>query len=272
MKKIAIIISVLILFSICSPIDTVKKPVIKKEVLFLNLKKGIGMPYPQFQEDLTRSGASWYYNWGACPEGDTKCIPMTWNGEDPNLPVDYRGYLLFLNEPDRPEQANKTPEQAIILYKYYTNKYPNAKLVVGNTFGVSWNLKFKNLCASDSGCIMPSYWGFHSYYLDIYGVRRIINVYNEYHAQIGGIWWITEFANVHGEVYSDNEMVKYFENTPWIEKYAIFCNRAMGTESWFPTSWHDFQLFQWDTGEITPVGKWYAFGLKDIYLPFIIDY
>lgn len=251
---------------------TVKPTAIKKEVSITNLKKGIGMPYSEFKEDFEKSGASWYYNWGRCPSDDQACIPMTWGGEDPSLPLDYDGYLLFLNEPDRPDQANKTPEEALILYKYFTSKYPDAKMIVGNIFGIQWNLNFKSLCLADPQCILPTRWGFHSYYMDMSGVNRIKEIYNQYHPIIGGSWWVTEFANIHGEIYSDNEMLKYFNDTPWIERYAIFCNRAEGNEIWFPKFWHDFQLFDWGTGEITAVGRWYAYGFENIYLPFINRY
>ena len=51
-------------------------------------KKGIGMPYV-FPEDMARVNASWFYNWGMLSPMPDGFVPMSWGGEDPQLPADY---------------------------------------------------------------------------------------------------------------------------------------------------------------------------------------
>jgi RNA polymerase sigma factor (sigma-70 family) len=75
---------------------------------------------------LTESGASWYYNWGATPNGITapstaSFVPMIWGA--PNVTtatmdqVKQEGnVLLGFNEPDMSGQANMTVSQALGLW------------------------------------------------------------------------------------------------------------------------------------------------------------
>lgn len=229
--------------------------------------KGIGMPYV-FIEDLRRTNSSWYYNWGSCPNISDGCVPMSWGGADPNLPVDYNNYVMLFNEPDRPDQANITPENALIIYKELKLKYTSAKWVVGNTFYPNWLYTFKSLCQADEDCIMPEYWGIHAYLGNIEYLPFMTTQLTVAHNKLGGIFWITEFASVYGDVSTDEGLVRFFKSQSWIERYAIFCNRAQGNEPWYPTGW-DVQLFDWDTGEPTKIGRWYSDGLHNAYLPII---
>ena len=231
--------------------------------------KGIAMPYV-FAEDLERTNSSWYYNWGPCSTIPPGCVPMSWSGTDPNLPTDYSDYILLFNEPDRPDQANLTPETGIIIYKELKAKYPNAKWVVGNTFYPNWLYTFKTLCQSDADCIIPEYWGLHAYMGDIEYLSLMKKQLTIAHNKLGGIFWITEFASVYGNLSVNDGLVKFFESKDWIERWAIYCNRAQGTEPWYPSQWV-VRMFDWDTGEPTSIGNWYINGLYENFLPLITD-
>lgn len=74
---------------------------------------------------LAVSGASWYYNWGATPNGVTapgvSYVPMIWgtaNVTSATLSqVSQEGHILLgFNEPDLPSQANMTVAQALDLW------------------------------------------------------------------------------------------------------------------------------------------------------------
>ena len=59
-----------------------------------------------------------------------------------------------------------------------------------------------------------------------------------------------------------------FKKRPWIERWAYFTNRAKGDEPWYPESW-TVQLFDWDTGEPTDIGRWYMGELHNTYMPVV---
>jgi hypothetical protein len=269
-KKALLILTIITGILICVfIIDSEKFKEQTKFLLSLPIAgKGIAMPYV-FAEDLERTNSSWYYNWGTCSTIPPGCVPMSWSGTDPNLPTDYSDYILLFNEPDRPDQANLTPETGIIIYKQFKLKYPDAKWVVGNTFYPEWLYKFRDLCLTDVNCIMPEYWGLHAYMGNIEYLSSTINRVKSAHNNLGGTFWITEFAAVYGDIKADDGLVKFFESQPWIERWAIFCNRAQGTEPWYPTHWV-VRMFDWDTGAPTKIGNWYINGLYDNLLPLVM--
>jgi RNA polymerase sigma factor (sigma-70 family) len=77
-------------------------------------------------QELAESGASWYYNWGATPNGiatpsGVSFVPMIWGASDVTAAtldqVKSEGnVLLGFNEPDLSSQANMTVTQALDLW------------------------------------------------------------------------------------------------------------------------------------------------------------
>jgi hypothetical protein len=234
----------------------------------MNPGKGIGMPYVNMG-DLDKVGASWFYDWSSSHHIDPRYVPMSWGGSDPNLPLSYSGYVLLFNEPDRAEQANISPADGLALYKIFYWKYPQVKWVVGNVFYAPWLYQFQALCTAEPDIPMPAAWGLHVYVNGADHMERMLDYLEDAHNLLGGDFWITEFADVFGDVYVDNGLVHYFQTHDWIKRWAYFCNRAHGDEWWFPQSWHDFQLFDWVNGEFTEAGRWYKSTGKEhkIYLP-----
>ena len=125
-------------------------------------RKGVAMAY-MHPEDILRTNAGWYYIWDTCQKD--KCVPMSYQGEDPNLPSDYSDYILLFNEPN--SQTSISPTGAVDMYVYLSSKYPNAKWVVGNTIfwgnWQTWLKDFKDICQAKEDCVVPKYWGVHVY-------------------------------------------------------------------------------------------------------------
>lgn len=238
-----------------------------------DVRKGIAMAYPQYQEDLEQLGDNtWYYNWGACPIGDAHCVPMSRDGSDPELPLDYSGYVLLFNEPNNPEPYGHPipPNDAVGIYMTLTNQYPDAKWVVGNVnlFTRRWMWEFWNGCINTEGCILPTYLGWHIYVTDdseAINLHLFLDGIHQYEYP-DTVWWITEFADVNGNISNDARIVHEFESRPFIQRWAYFTNRATGAEPWYPIGWK-VSLFNWNTGEPTDIGKWYIDGLNKIFIP-----
>jgi hypothetical protein len=262
-KWLFVLILVIIMFGLVSYIDLHPPGMNLMPIIY---DKGIAMAYPPIQESLDGVGANWYYTWTSC--NVPNCVPMSWGGEDLNLPLDYSGYILLFNEPDRPEQSNITPENGVAIYKQFKLKYPYAKWVVGNVWYAQWLYTFRDLCAADPECEVPTIWGLHAYVGYIEYLPKITKYLEDAHNNLGGIFWITEFAGVFGDIRIDEGLVRFFESHNWIERWAYFTNRAQETETWYPSGW-DVQLYDWNTGELTKIGNWYAYRLKEVFLPMV---
>lgn len=233
--------------------------------------KGIAMAYA-IPADVEAVGASWFYYYGSCSE--PKCVPMSWCGEDINLSPDYSGFALMFNEPENEVQCNITPEVALSRYEVLITKYPNAKWVVGNSIFCcrlgDWLHTFRSLII-DNTLPLPYAWGIHIYVggRDIRTMMFIIrnrleSLHNDFNAPI----WVTEFAAVDGNIKMDDALLEYLKSVPWIERYAYFTNRAKGDEPWYPSGWK-VQLFDFDTGNLTNIGRWYKNGLTVSFLSMV---
>jgi hypothetical protein len=233
-------------------------------------QKGIAMSY-FYPEDLPKVNAEWWHIFGPCQSNyPAGCVPMSWGGNNvPGLDPNYDGYLLFLNEPDRPDQSNKTPAEGIALYKQRKAQYPNAKFVVGNTFYPQWLFDFKALCKADTACEMPTIWGLHAYMGNAEYLPKMFAYLDDAHSRLGGEFWITEFASVFGDMFVDDALVNYFQSHDWIKRWAYWTNRYQGNEAWYPPGWNT-NLFDWATGEPTKIGNWYIHGLHKTFISIVI--
>lgn len=271
-KKALLILTIIIGIIICVLIIDSEK--FKEQTSLLlapkEIGKGIAMPYV-FAEDLERTNSTWYYNWGACPTIYGDCVPMSYAGEDPQLPKNYNGYILLFNEPNNfpPYGQTITPQEGAAIYLNLRALYPNAKWVVGNVsaWSLQWLIDFRAACGSSY--IAPEAWGMHGYVEAWITTKHLINWWTEAHNVIGGNFWITEWADTHGNIKNDELLANWFETQDWIKRWAYFCNRAKGTEPWYPSDWV-VQLFEWDTGIPTEIGNWYINGINYIYIPLMI--
>lgn len=230
--------------------------------------KGIALVEPYLQ-DLDSVGASWYYTWSHYPKPtqDTRYIPMSYYGLfDDSLPVDYDGFVLFLNEPNNvaPYGAGITPQLAAERYREFVLARPQAKLVVGNTsaWATGWSTTFINTVKAYGDVPLPEYVGVHCY-IESYITADLCRSYFASHRgtwniQAGYIpeFWVTEFADTKGNTVEFSKLLKVIKDDPYITRYAYFTNRYDPSAPYIPSTWHDFNLVN-DDGTLSPIGVIY---------------
>ena len=264
-KIILIIISIIFCFILTSSVKA------DKNIYPYDSRQGIGMAYPYF-EDFNTLQVSWFYVWGT-DQGylsDSRYVPMSYAGEDPNLPINYSGYLLVFNEPNNPQPygAGITPQVASDRYRILGNKYPNAKFVVGgvsvwdSVYYGNWLSTFRSLC---SDCKAPYAYAIHGYVESWITADQLKIWWTKHENELGKIW-ITEFADTLGRPQVLWELISWIKTQPNIERYAVFTNRAIGNESWYPQGWN-VQLVGND-GNITALGK--SMRNYNLYYPMIV--
>ena len=235
-----------------------------------NQNKGIALVEPYLQ-DLDSVGATWYYTWTHYPKPkiDPRYIPMSYYGLfDGNLPVDYNGFVLFLNEPNSqaPFGSEISPSLAAERYALFVQAQPNAKLIVGNcsAWSVAWYMNFIIAVRDNYDVPLPKYIGVHGYVedwitapqLDLYwsDIKRVIEQVGMYQIEE---MWVTEFADTTGDTASLTALMDVIQSKPYITKFAYFTNRYDPTQPYIPAGWHDFNLINSD-GTLSPIGLIYA--------------
>ncbi|MDM0049854.1 glycosyl hydrolase [Variovorax sp. J22R115] len=234
-------------------------------------------------------GVSWWYGWGLRPSSKVPADfrsrygmdfhPMLWNGDFDAAEVesfllsqaDIR-HLLLLNEPNLTDQANLTPSQAAQVWPRFEAlaKRTGVKLVgPAITWGtmpgfadpVVWLDAFFGAYRASNNNRDPNidYLAFHWY---DYGLAAQLDRLAKY----GKSFWITEFANWHGQADGAqidsvakqkaqmSEMVAICESRADVFRYAWFTGR-------WSTDLHHTSLLG-APGELTDLGKHY------ISLPF----
>lgn len=94
-------------------------PVTVKSVVSLN---GCG--------EASRVGAKYIYNYnGTNPNCGITWDAMIWGRDQVGMPVDSSEYLMLFNEPDRPDQANIPPAEAVDLLYQVESIYQGVKFV-----------------------------------------------------------------------------------------------------------------------------------------------
>ena len=234
----------------------------------INQNKGIALVEPYLQ-DLDSVGATWFYNWGISPDllNDSRYVPMSYAGlVSDNLPVDYNGFVLFLNEPNNvaPYGSNITPELAAERYAIFIQARPQTKLVVGNTsaWATTWMRDFI-VAVKLYNVPLPEYVGVHCY-VEEWITADTCNFYIEqnrmmWESNAGYVpeMWITEFADTTGDTESFTALMNIIESKSYITRYAYFTNRYDPTQPYIPDGWHNFNLIN-DDGSLSPMGLIYA--------------
>ena len=237
---------------------------------FINENKGIALVDPYLQ-DLDSVGATWYYTWThyPVPTADERYIPMSYYGLfDDNLPVDYDGFVLFLNEPNSPAPFGSeiSPRVAADRYVAFVTARPNAKLVVGNcsAWSQGWYLYFVvELMENYPDAPLPEYYGFHGYIESYITPQQLDDWWDTSQRvieQVGGQpveVWVTEFADTTGDTESLTDLMDVIQSKEYITRFAYFTNRYDPTQPYIPDGWHDFNLIE-DDGTLSPVGAIYA--------------
>lgn len=155
---------------------------------------------------IAASAIKWTYNWDSDTSNNDnygEFVPMLWSprGDHSGPWNDHvnkwfgRGtqYLLGFNEPDRPDQANMSPGDAVNAWRQYMEPYHNraylgAPAVSNGGFG--WLQDFLNQCQGCHLDFIPVHWyGDHSQEADFENwVNRVCDLV----AHNGRKVWITE--------------------------------------------------------------------------------
>ena len=243
---------------------------------FFISKKGIGIWQSQVGQ-IKEMNLSWYYNWSPYPltgaENNVDFVPMIWGNVTENNAAwewiqskkykDHR-FLLTFNEPDFPDQANMTPEQAVDAWKYIKPIVDDEKVDVSSpvvaiptvfyedenndyrTVG-GWFGKYNQLMNNSN--YRDEFTAVH-FYFDYPG-DWILDIFKKIHEKTGKKLWITEWGvgqwsqvqsfdwtggpdegNWQREIIQKfvREIIPILDKTDYIERYAWFPFDGSNTE------------------------------------------
>lgn len=235
-------------------------------------KKGVGLGRVDFGGPdvvLTKMNAHWYYNWSPVPVKRNAGVPFVSmvNGKSFRLQSDMGivsnqppvPILLGFNEPDYPEQANMTVDEAIALWPQLEKSGLRLGSPAPTSGGLDWLRRF--MAEAREKHLKVDFITLH--YYGSPDPQRFLGVvdraYEEFHLPI----WVTEFAVLsnfqQGRSYTPEQVLDFMhavlpglEQRPYVERYAwwgIGGERAAQLKS---------SSFFNDDGSLTDVGQYYA--------------
>ena len=213
-------------------------------------------------DDVARLGASWWYNWHHNGPIDGRYVPMSFRGSATDIPVEYSGYVLVLNEPENAGQANLTPAQAAARVLAVAQARPDARLIVGG-YGYFGREQWPQF-VSALGDYRPAGWHVHGYVeASQYWTVTLADVtawWTTARAQApGGEFWITEFADTVDGQHAQG-LLGFVRGAAWVDRHSWFANRMTGVETWYPPWWtHNPALID-NYGALTHDGARYVQG------------
>lgn len=213
---------------------------------------GIAMASPGFRGDLETIGAQWSYTWT-----DKSDPPLLKFGNiSPNIPPDYDGYILFLNEPNVSIQANLSPDEAARRFEIARAYYPDAEILCCgvSVFAVDWIREFYETGARPDGWHVHAYT--ESWITPAVAQRMLLAQYKI----TGGYYWVTEYGSPAGSLSDFSAMTEFFIGTDWISRIAAYTNREPIGEWW--SIGQGVNLVNAD-GTLTPIGEYYAKRIQD---------
>lgn len=222
-------------------------------------KKGIGGSITNARKLQTQ----WYYDWAAKSKSslDIEYVPMrhnrNWDSFKKINQMEDVTHLLGFNEPNQPDQANMTVEQALQMWP----KLQASGLRLGSPSpndaerGLKWLYEFMD--KADKRGLRVDFITVHYYKAD-WSPERLIAWLEKIHKRTGNRpIWLTEFNNgapwtkSHNPTYAENtkrlkQYCKIMDATDFVERYAIF---NLGPDK------KQRQVIR--KGELTPTGEWY---------------
>jgi predicted DNA-binding transcriptional regulator AlpA len=251
------------------------------------IRAGIGTgEHTGTQEQLTALKAAWFYDWGANNGWDrngynTEYVPMAfgayntgWEAREVEqwLAGHPQSYVLILNEPNIPYQANLTCEQAGQDIGRYANDiladYPQARLIVGGLFVADYEAHGVQAALAYAQCMrenMPvgveaKLAGYHWHYYPFYApitAEKLEAAATELCEWTPGECWLTEVGLLAGAA-GDSDAEQYMRDAiAWLKGTAIVDRHA-----WFAGQCEyscPAALYLWDGGgELTEWGMIYA--------------
>ncbi len=206
-------------------------------------KRGLAWPTGNVDRpDMFGSKVSWLYNWSPnpTPNSPQQFIPMQWNDNDigslaSRVHSASAPAILTFNEPERGDQAKRSPEQAADEWIQWIEPLRKAGVRCGSPGissapeGAAWMIRFLSLIRARGSDV--DFYAFH-WYGETVG-QFYDYIWSAYY-QIGNNKpvWITEFAPTNWS--DDNPLSKeavedfarqslpYLDSLDWVERYAWF--------------------------------------------------
>ena len=176
---------------------------------------------------------------------------IIWNNFETYYDLDtYDGFVLAPNEPERPDQADMTPEEGKALYERIRAECPNCRIVWGNVSqelsGYEWFVDW--LALFDEPPEIAAV-GIHHYY---FGANDHSNLPEQldFYASYGWPIWVTELGTHNPDLLAD--WLELFENTPAVEAVFYFAPIVPEDNPLWP--WPQSSLFDEQTGHYTLLG------------------
>ena len=219
----------------------------KKEVDSAGPKRGfVYEGSPNLVNDLlakSKAQCSWAYNWGSTSGGldeSLEFVPMLWGNKmdmfdtwadiaEKALAAGSKHFLSF-NEPDLPEQANMSPEDAAAAHAEHMNFGGKAQVgspATSNSAeanqGTDWLGKFMSACTGCQVDFCVAHWYGPP---DVEHLRKHLDDVHGIPGCEGKPVWLTEFAPDRG---SDSDKAAFIEEAlammdglEWLERYSYF--------------------------------------------------
>ncbi len=208
----------------------------------------------------------WFYDWniGANTSPDLEYVPIKqkrhWPSLDQNWKTKGSLHLLGFNEPDRPDQAKMTPDEAIQGWPELLGTGLRLGSPAVSDGGLGWLYDF--MAKADAAKLRVDFVAVH-YYRAVEdpgdgkaAAEQFFNFLKEIHERTKRPIWITEWNNganwtkardpdAKEQKEAVEEMIKMLDKTPFVERYALYNWVEEGRE------------LQRKDGSLTPAGEVY---------------
>jgi hypothetical protein len=208
----------------------------------------------------------WYYNWdaGGSSTSDMEYVPIRqnrwWPGLDQNWKSKRATHLLGFNEPDRPDQAKMSVDEAISTWPALLSTGLRLGSPATSDGGLNWLYQF--MTKADETGLRVDFVAVHYYQAvaDPDDARGAADQFYRYlkniHDRVKRPLWVTEWNNganwtkAPDPSYKQQKaaitaMIKMLDETPFVERYAIF--------NWV----EDVRNIERKDGSLTPAGEIY---------------
>ncbi|WP_394619429.1 sigma-70 family RNA polymerase sigma factor [Lentzea sp. JNUCC 0626] len=213
-----------------------------------SIKKGVSTwKFDGVGKALTDVRAGWYYNWAATPDGiatppNVEFVPMIWGTkftDDATLAKAKASgkVLLGFNEPDFPEQADMTPEQALDLWpKLQATGLRLGSPAVAHSGDKAGGWLDRFMTGAAQRGLRVDFIAVHWYGADFSdaAVGHLKNYLAAVHARYGKPIWLTEYSLIDfsggaARFPTQPQLAAFAKNSsammeglPYVERYAWF--------------------------------------------------
>ncbi len=255
-----------------------------------NYKKGLGVVVSPGCADMQSLHAAWYFNWSVYPDGDCAgFVPRIYNAQamsNLNIALENAknsGWLIGFSEPNLVWQGGMSPQDGARYWK----QIEDAALPLGiklvspspnqwdpgqgdprNIYGNQWLWDMVDAYRQQNDDRMPHFdaIGWNIYKQSAEEMANYLTIrhneakYRGYDVPIwvleyGGECWNTASGNTgNNEIMT--QATTWFNQTPWIRRYAWYANRLTHTTH-EAIGWESCTLLDPTTGNITELGQIY---------------